>query len=146
MACEIIFPETGNIAEVRLNGELTFETFRDMHADLYYGGQWRTGMNLLAIVEKGSDPSGIDAKQLRNAFRDEVERLHALRGPDFKVAWVAEDARILPLLQKWQSMPFVNGAYDLEIFRYSADARAWLEQFVADWPEFYKPVQLERRA
>lgn len=146
MAYEIIFPETGNIVEVRLNGELTFETFRDMHADLFYGGQWRTGMNLMAIIEDGSDPSGIDTKQLRNAFRDEVERLHALRGPDYKAAWVVEDARILPLLQTWQSMPFVNGAYDLEIFRVRDEAREWLETFAADWPEFYKPVQSARRA
>lgn len=146
MAYEIIFPETGNIVEVRLNGELTFETFRDMHADLFYGGQWRTGMNLMAIIEDGSDPSGIDAKQLRNAFRDEVERLHALRGPDYKAAWVVEDTRILPLLQTWQSMPFVNGAYDLEIFRDRDEAREWLETFAADWPEFYKPAQSARRA
>lgn len=146
MACKIIFPETGNIVEVRLNGELTFETFRDMHADLFYGGQWRTGMNLMAIIEDGSDPSGIDTKQLRNAFRDEVERLHTLRGPDYKAAWVVEDARILPLLQTWQSMPFVNGAYDLEIFRDRGEAREWLETFAADWPEFYSPAQLARRA
>ena len=146
MACKIIFPETGNIVEVRLNGELTFETFRDMHADLFYGGQWRTGMNLLAIIEKGADMTGVDAKRLRNAFREEVERLHALRGPDYKVAWVAEEPSSEPLLLKWQSMPFVNGAYDLEIFRDRGEAREWLETFAADWPEFYSPAQLARRA
>lgn len=146
MTYEISFPAIGNIVEVRFNGELTFESFRDMHADLFYGGQWRTGMNLLAIIEKGSDLTGVDKKRLQNAFRGEVERLHALRGPDYKVAWVAEEPSSQSLLLKWQSMPFVNGAYDLEIFRDRNEARAWLETFAADWPEFYKPAQLARRA
>lgn len=146
MAYEIIFPETVNIAEVRLNGALSFETFRDMHIELYYGPSWRTGMNLLAIMEEGSDPTGIDAKQLRTAFRSEVERLSEVRGPDFKVAWVAEDVRTEPLLLQWQSMPFVNGVYDIEVFRDRVAARQWLESFAADWPEFYSPSQSAGRA
>lgn len=145
MACEIIFPYSGNIVEVRLSGDLTVETFRDMHARLFYSSDWRMGMNLLAIVEQSSDPSGINIGQLRAAFREEVERLHALRGPDYKVAWVAEDVRILPLLVNWQSMPFVAGAYDLEIFRDRTSARAWLETFEADWPEFMRPQYSLRR-
>jgi len=145
MSAPIFFPETGNIVEVRLNGALTFESFRDMHIELYYGTKWRTGMNLLAVIEKGADPTAIDSKQLRTAFRAEVERLREVRGPDFKVAWVAEDAHVEPLLLQWQSMPFVNGVYDIEIFRDSDEARAWLETFAADWPEFYSPAQLARR-
>jgi hypothetical protein len=136
MTHEITFPETGNIVEVRLSGELNLDTFRDLHAELYFGGKWRTGMNLLAIVEAGSDPKGIDAKALRTGFRAEVERLAAIRGPEFKVAWVAEDARVEPILLAWQSMPFNRGAYDIEIFRERNNARAWLDTFAGDWPEF----------
>ncbi|GJL97730.1 MAG: hypothetical protein DHS20C06_15470 [Hyphobacterium sp.] len=132
----ITFPETGNIVEVRLSGALSLDTFRDLHAELYFGPQWRTGMNLLAIIENGTDPSAIDAKILRTALRTEVEKLADIRGPEFKVAWVAEDELVEPLLLQWQSMPFVKGAYDFEVFRDKAKARAWLETFAADWPEF----------
>lgn len=136
MPCKINFPSSGNIVEVLLSGELTSQTIQDMHAELFYGSRWHTGMNLLVIVEEGSDPSGISLKQLRSVFRNEVERLHALRGPDYKVAWAAEDARIEPLLADWQGMPFVDGAYDLELFRDRVTARKWLQKFEADWPEF----------
>jgi hypothetical protein len=137
MAYEIIFPERGNIVEVRLSGALTFATFRDLHAELYFSGHWQTGMNLLAIIEHGADPTGIDAHALRTSFREEVERLHEIRGPEFKVAWVAEDPSVEPLLLQWQSMPFVIGSYDIEVFRDREAGREWLEQFAADWPEFF---------
>ncbi|WP_394692592.1 hypothetical protein [Hyphobacterium sp.] len=136
MAYEIIFPETGNIVEVRLSGALSFETFRDIHVELYLGPEWRTGMNLLAILEQGADVSAIDSKVLRTAFKAELERLTEIRGPDFKVAWVAEDDYNLPLLRLWQSMPFVSGVFDIEIFNSRDAGRKWLEEFEADWPEF----------
>ena len=145
MPCKIDFPCSGNIVEVRLSGEISSRTIEDMHAELFYGTRWRTGMNLLVIVEEGSDPSGMSLKKLRQAFRNEVERLHALRGPDYKVAWVAEDTRIEPVLRDWQSMPFVDGAYDLEIFRDRESARKWLKSFEADWPDFLRPLQSQRR-
>jgi len=146
MTHEITFPETGNIVEVRLSGELNLDTFRDLHAELYFGGRWRTGMNVLVTVARGSDPTGINAKLLRTGFRDEVERLLEIRGPEFKTAWVAEDAHVEPLLLQWQSMPFVKGVYDFEVFRDPAKARAWLESFATDWPEFYSPSQSTGRA
>jgi hypothetical protein len=136
MAYEIIFPERGNIVEVRLSGPLTFDTFRAMYAELYFGGSWRTGMNLLGIFECGADPTGIDAHELRTRFRDEVERLHEIRGPEFKIACVVENPAIEPLVLQWQSMPFVIGTYDIEVFRDRAAGRQWLSQFEADWPEF----------
>ncbi|MEE2526129.1 hypothetical protein V0U79_07100 [Hyphobacterium sp. HN65] len=136
MTYEIIFPLRGNIVEVQLSGKLTFEMFRDLHAELYFGGQWRTGMNLLAIIEADADPLGIDAHALRTSFREEIERLAEIRGPEFKVAWVVENPTYEPLLQQWKSMPFIVGRYDIEVFRDREQGRAWLEEFSALWPEF----------
>lgn len=146
MTHEIKFPESGNIVEVRLSGVLSLDTFRDLHAELYFGGKWRTGMNVLVIIAHGSDPTAIDAKVLRTGFREEVERLLDIRGPEFKTAWVAEDTHVEPLLLQWQSMPFVKGTYDFEVFRDLGKARAWLETFASDWPEFYSPKQSAGRA
>ncbi|QNL18123.1 hypothetical protein HXX25_01475 [Hyphobacterium sp. CCMP332] len=140
MTYEIKFPTTGNIVEVRLNGALSFETFRDMNVELYYGPEWQTGMNMLAILERGTDVSAIDSKVLRTEFKAELERMTEVRGPEFKVAWVAEDAHNLPILRLWQSMPFVLGVFDIEIFADRDSGRNWLEGFEADWPELRRPA------
>ncbi|WP_394692591.1 hypothetical protein [Hyphobacterium sp.] len=140
MAFRIIFPDTGNIVEVRLSGALGFDTIRKMHDALYFSAAWQTGMNVLTIIDPGVELIGIDTKTMRTDPRDEVERLQDVRGPDFKAAIVADNDAIEGTLREWRAMPFVDGVYDIEIFPDAGRAREWLQEFEADWPEFRRPA------
>lgn len=128
MAFEIKFPETGNIVEFRASGVLTFDSFSRMHQGLYFSPEWRTGMNCLGIMDKGADISAITPDVLNTEFREELERVRRLRGPDFKMAWVVENEHHLPMFRLWGAMPF-NNRNEMRIFRRPDDARDWLNLF-----------------
>lgn len=128
MSFEITYPAHGNIVEFRIRETLTFEKIQRLHAGLYYSPDWRTGLNCLGVVEAGTDISDVTADALRTTFREEVERLKKLRGPDFKMAWAVEDEHNRPMFKLWQALPF-NAAVDIQLFETEAEARAWLETF-----------------
>ncbi|WP_420433830.1 hypothetical protein [Hyphobacterium sp.] len=132
MTFDISFPGQGNIVEFRLRGVLTFSTFSRLHQGLYFSPDWRTGMNCLGNLEKGTDISAITLETMRGELREEVDRIRRLRGPNFKMAWVVEDEHNLPIVRLWKTMPFVAGRYEIEVFRTAEDGRDWLRQFARD--------------
>ncbi|WP_421790667.1 hypothetical protein [Hyphobacterium sp.] len=129
MAYSIQFPETGNITEFRLRRVVTLEDISRLNDGLYFSPDWRKGMNCLGIIEAGTDLSEISPEVMRDGLRREAERLRTVRGPDFKMAWVIEDAHNLPIVQLWAAMPFLSGLYELRVFREEEEARAWLVEF-----------------
>jgi hypothetical protein len=129
MAFDITFPGQGNIVEFRLRGVLTFDTFSRLHQGLYFSPDWRTGMNCLGILEKGTDISAITLETMRSELREEVDRIRRLRGPEFKMAWIAEDEHNLPIVRLWKTMPFVANQYEVEVFRQADAGRDWLRKF-----------------
>jgi len=129
MPYAIEFPERGNIVEFCLRGVVTPQDIARLNDGLYLSPDWRKGMNCLGLVEKGSNLSAITPEVMQSDLRREAERLRHVRGPDFKVAWVAEDAFHLPVLRLWQAQPFVASAYEIRVFTDTGEARRWLEQF-----------------